>query len=256
MINYLKKVENIIKKSNKDSNEHRIIINKLNTFHKHNLVDIVSVYSKEYSDELAQSLSCLNISHFDELKVVFTYARGVKDEAEIAIDTPYDFITEDISKKITSFPDYFEQLSIHASEKVGRYHKQVNAITYPTQSIPGFLLFLLIQMPLIITCIMSVTDLFNPVFRKMFFGAEIETVWKTSYILAILTFIVHIIEFIALKIHKKWDYYRLPMDLKIEHFIFCMLEGFPHHGRFNSLIDNVKKNGFYSLDIETADNLM
>ena len=256
MDNYIKKVERIVKQSNEDSNAHRIIINKFNTFHKHNLVDIVSVYSKDYSDAHAQNLSCLNISHFDEISAVFTYARGVKDEAEIVINTPYDFVTEDISKKITSFADYFELLSKHASKKVGRFYKQVSTIKYPTHSISGFLLFLLIQMPLIITTVMCLTDYFNPIFRKIYLGASVENVWKVSYILEILTVIIHIIEFIALKIPKKWDYYRVPTDLKIEHFIFCMLEGFPHHMRFNSLIENVKETGFYGLDVEVSDNVM
>ena len=151
---------------------------------------------------------------------------------------------------------YFEQLNKHESKKVGRFYKQDSTIKYPKHRVSGCLLFLLIQMPLISTTVMCLTDYFNPIFRKIYLGASVENVWKVSYILAILTVIIHIIEFIALKIPKKWDYYRVPTDLKIEHFIFCMLEGFPHHMRFNSLIENVKETGFYGLDVEVSDNVM
>ncbi|SGZ39501.1 uncharacterized protein HGUI_01701 [Hanseniaspora guilliermondii] len=250
------KVKQIIKHSNENPNEHRIIINKLNTFHKHNIMDIISVYSKEYTDEHALSLSCLNISHFDESTITFTYARGVKDEAEIVIDTPYDFVNEDVSKKITNFADYFEQLSKHVSKIVGRYYKQVNSIRYPTHTISGLLLFLTIQIPLIITIVMMCTDIFDPIFQYMFFGASAKTVFMISSVVAVITLLIHVVEFIALKIPQKWNYYRLTTDMKIEHFIFCMLEGYPHHDRFNELIKNVKDSGFYTFDVETVDNIM
>lgn len=253
---YTHKVKQIIKNSNENSNEHRIIINKLNTFHKHNIMDIISVYSKEYSDEQALKLSCVNISHFDESTVTFTYARGVKDEAEIVISTPYDFVTEDVSQRITNFADYFEQLSKHASKIVGRYYKQVNSIRYPTHTFLGLLLFLAIQLPLIVTFVMMCTDVFDSIFQFLFFGASIETVFMISSVLAVITLIIHVIEFVALKIPQKWNYYRLPTDMKIEHFLFCMLEGYPHHNRFNQLIKSVKDSGFYTFDVEAADNLM
>ncbi|KAL6938469.1 hypothetical protein ACO0OL_001009 [Hanseniaspora opuntiae] len=256
MSTYTNKVKQIIKSSNENPSEHRIIINKLNTFHKHNIMDIISVYSKEYSDEQALNLSCLNISHFDEGTITFTYSRGVKDEAEVVIDTPYDFVSEDVSKKITNFADYFEQLSKHASKIVGRYYKQVNSIRYPTHTFTGFLLFLAIQLPLIVTFVMMCTDIFDPILQYLFFGASTENVFMISSVVAVLTLIIHVIEFVALKIPQKWNYYRLTTDMKIEHFLFCMLEGYPHHDRFNQLIKNVKESGFYTFDVEAADNLM
>ncbi|OBA27571.1 hypothetical protein HANVADRAFT_1777, partial [Hanseniaspora valbyensis NRRL Y-1626] len=46
----------------------------------------------------------------------------------------------------------------------------------------------------------------------------------------------------------------VPTDLKIEHFIFAMLEGFPHHLRFDSCVKKVQDSGFYDLDIDEINN--
>ncbi|XBW35555.1 hypothetical protein QEN19_001130 [Hanseniaspora menglaensis] len=251
-INSIKKVLALDKTN---VNVHKVFINKLNKFHKHNIVDIIQVYAADYQGRKNISFANLKIVHFDETQIKFTYIRGIKEEVEIVIDTPYDFLTAESADSIFALKDYFEELSLSSAAKMERSSKKVDSITYPTKSVADFFLFLLIQLPLIGSILFKASSSTGD---KIAYWSNTKkvTIERSLNILAVLTILIHIVEIVVLKIFKLWDYHRVPMDLKIEHFIFSMLEGFPHHKRFNRIIEKVTSSGFYELDIDEVDNIM
>lgn len=248
-------VKQILKSHNANTNAHKLFINKLNKFHKHNLLDIIQVYADDYKNKGNLDLPNLNVIFFDETLIKFNYLRGVKDDVEIVIETPYDFVSSDNVTKIKTIQDYFEELSVSSASKMKRSHKQVKNITYPTSNLPSILLFLLIQLPMILVLALKSSGSARTQISSLF-NAKIENVFIALYVLIALTFLIHVIEIVALNVFGLWSFHRVPMDIRIEHFIFALLEGFPHHERFNKLVKKVKESGFYDLDFEEADNII
>lgn len=248
-------VMQVLKSDNANTNAHKLFINKLNKFHKHNLLDIIQVYANDYKNKRSLELANLNVILFDESHIKFNYLRGVKDDVDVVIETPYDFVTSDNVTKIKTIQDYFEELSVSSASKMKRSHKQVKNITYPTSNLPSILLFLLIQLPIILMLALKSSVAARTQISSLF-NAKIENVFITLYALIGLTFLIHVVEILALNIFGLWSFHRVPMDIRIEHFVFAMLEGFPHHKRFNKLVKKVKESGFYDLDVEEADNII
>ncbi|KAL6925802.1 hypothetical protein ACO0SA_000403 [Hanseniaspora valbyensis] len=251
----IQSVKQIVKNGYVNTNDYKVFINKLNKFHKHNILDIIQVYADDYKNKGSLDLANLKIILFDEYDMKFNYIRGVKDDVDIVIRTPYDFITSENIDKIKNVQDYFEQLSISSAIKMNRSHKQVKTIIYPTINLQSIILFTLIQLPIIVLALLTASSTLSNKLASLL-HIKVQYIFIGLYALIGLTLIIHIIEIISLKIFAKWSHHRVPTDLKIEHFIFAMLEGFPHHQRFDSSVKKVQDSGFYDLDIDEVDNII
>lgn len=196
----------------------------MNKDHRLAIEDYLAVYGNVIIDEKISNIK-LKAIELDHMEISFNH-KDIEFEIvkPVAIEPPMDSI-QDLRSKLVEMAKY-------SANKRGYSHVQIQDITYPTKPLE----FLLLLAVLLCATACFYPNLVFDSFLNYILPSSLSSfLQKYTISIAVGLLVIHIIElkFVFL---PKLNFYRVPIDLKLEWGFYCLLDGLSTIKRFERLV--------------------